>query len=611
MNKKLKKDKIEEVVIQVGLLEWNDPERKLKPKRGKRMALRVSLKDPYTTIRKKAIEKWKNYHTNLYDEEKEYLLTYEDGNEAQFLPGTHSFFDLKSYKEEIGKEYRRIIFFLCTQEDQKTAEKSKTFDHAETSSDTCEENTRHEIDLIINDEELAKQLQSEFDIEVREEVVEFLDNSVAEHDNVNSAEDLKDYKQDEISLSRAVNIDGQNNDSLSESNLTGFIGVMARKVDDSDQFFLVIRRNATLSRKLSMWQREATKNSPEKTLRVCFTGELGIDSGALAKEFLTQTIDEMGKTIFPNGSPADSMLNVHNGCFRTCGQIAAVSIVEGGPPPVFLDECVFNMLVNPSVDMSNLNIDHHFTLMDKQQLEAIRKEPTSHEEFIIEHGYTGIINVDNADAIMGTVMISMISRRLLYLSEFLKGLELFGVAANVVQHPCVFKEAFVNTTRGKVDANYVVSLFSPIHSPEGTSRRHIEEQIVDCFQDFLIQLEDNEISGLTEAIAWKNQDEQNESEACGSDEHQECFQSSDLTPAGILGWLTGQKHAPINGENLKITIEFDYDCMERNPCHKICFPIVGACGHQITFPVVHMKTKEEFNSIFLTAVSKGQSFAKP
>ena len=81
MNKKLKKDKIEEVVIQVGLLEWwNDPERKLKPKRGKRMALRVSLKDPYTTIRKKAIEKWKNYHANLYDEEKEYLLTYEDGS---------------------------------------------------------------------------------------------------------------------------------------------------------------------------------------------------------------------------------------------------------------------------------------------------------------------------------------------------------------------------------------------------------------------------------------------------------------------------------------------------------------------------------------------------
>ena len=608
---KSKKDKIEEVVVQVGLLEWNDRERKLKPKRGKRMALRVSLKDPYATIRKKAIEKWKNYHKNLYDEEKEYLLTYEDGSESLFLPGTHSFFDLKTYREEIGKDYRRIIFYLCTQEDQTTAEKSKTFDYAETSSDTSEENRRHESEVILNDEELAKQLQSEYDFEVTEEVIECLDDNVPELDSGNCAEDLQDNEQDLVSLSGAVGIDKENNDSLTESNLTDFIRVMARKVDDSGQFYLVIRRNATLSRKLSMWQRQATRNSPEKTLRVCFTGELGIDSGALSKEFLTQTIDEIGKKIFPNGSPADSMLNVQNGSFRTCGQIAAVSIVEGGPPPVFLDECVFNMLVNPAVDMDNLNIHQHFTLTDKQQLDAIREEPTNHDEFIMEHGYTGVIKADNVDAIIGTVMISMISRRLLYLSEFLKGLEIFGVAAYVVQHPSIFKEAFVNTSRGNVDANYVVSLFSPVYSPEGTSRRHIEEQVVDYFQDFLIQLEDNEVSGYTEAIAWKAQDEQNESVACDSDEHKECFQSADLTPAGILGWLTGQKHEPINGESLQITIEFDYNCLERNPSHKICFPVVGACGRQITFPVVHMKTKDEFDSVFLTAVTKGQSFAKP
>ena len=147
------------------------------------------------------------------------------------------------------------------------------------------------------------------------------------------------------------------------------------------------------------------------------------------------------------------------------------------------------MFVNPkAVDMNDLKVDQRFTLTEKQQLDSIREEPTSHDEFIIEHGYTGIINADNVDAIIGTVMISMISRRLLYLSEFLKGLEHFDVAANVTQHPSIFKEAFVNTNRGKVDANYVVSLFSPVHSPEGTSRRHIEEQIVDCFQDFLIQL---------------------------------------------------------------------------------------------------------------------------
>ena len=105
---------------------------------------------------------------------------------------------------------------------------------------------------------LAKQLQSEYDFEVTEEVIKCLDNSVHELDSVNNAEDLQDNKQDEVSLSGAVNIDKENNDSLTESNLADFIRVMARKVDDSGQFFLVIRRNASLFRKLSMWQRQAT-----------------------------------------------------------------------------------------------------------------------------------------------------------------------------------------------------------------------------------------------------------------------------------------------------------------------------------------------------------------
>ena len=73
-----------------------------------------------------------------------------------------------------------------------------------------------------------------------------------------------------------------------------------------------------------------------------------------------------------------------------------------------------------------------------------------------------------------------------------------------------------------MDANYVVSLFSPVHSPEGTSRQHIEEQIVDCFQDFLMHLEDNNVSGCTEAIAWKNQDGQNKNEALCNAESEEC-----------------------------------------------------------------------------------------
>ena len=62
------------------------------------------------------------------------------------------------------------------------------------------------------------------------------------------------------------------------------------KIDKHDQMFIVVRRASTLNRYITIWQREAKRHSPEKVLRVHFAGENGIDSGAMAKEFLTHII---------------------------------------------------------------------------------------------------------------------------------------------------------------------------------------------------------------------------------------------------------------------------------------------------------------------------------
>lgn len=115
-----------------------------------------------------------------------------------------------------------------------------------------------------------------------------------------------------------------------------------------------MQRGETLESHLSLWQREEKNTTPNNILRVHFSGEDGIDSGAMAKEFLDRATTEIACSMFPNGAPVDSMLNVHNGKFKTCGQIVAVSIVQGGPPPRFLDECVYQMLADPAVDMSSL-----------------------------------------------------------------------------------------------------------------------------------------------------------------------------------------------------------------------------------------------------------------
>ena len=113
----------------------------------------------HTHILSKAVKKWKAYHSDLYIEDEEYLLVFESGKQAQFIPGTVEFFTLSRYQEEIGKDYKRIVLYLCSQMDVNSAE------HGYDSTDdeySAEEGKAKRAKLQIkNDEELARKLQLE------------------------------------------------------------------------------------------------------------------------------------------------------------------------------------------------------------------------------------------------------------------------------------------------------------------------------------------------------------------------------------------------------------------------------------------------------------------
>ena len=147
------------------MLEWNEREMKLKPVRRKRIALRVSNKASYTTISSKAIEKWKAYQSQHYIEEEEYMLVFEDGKQAQFLPGTVEFFNLPRYHEEIGKDYKRIVLYLCTTTDITSAEQSQQLQEYNSSDNEelqCRPGKKPKTQIEA-DEVLARELQSQLD----------------------------------------------------------------------------------------------------------------------------------------------------------------------------------------------------------------------------------------------------------------------------------------------------------------------------------------------------------------------------------------------------------------------------------------------------------------
>ena len=148
-----------------------------------------------------------------------------------------------------------------------------------------------------------------------------------------------------------------NDDSAqSADNITDSLSVvanLAQKVKDAAEFFTVIRRKSPLIRLLLAWSREIRRkpDSIHQRVRVRFIGESEIDSGAMAKEFLTSIVSQIGSNMFSNGQPYDSTFHVQNGNFKSCGEIAAACLAQGGPPACFLAESVYNLMVNPNKDI--------------------------------------------------------------------------------------------------------------------------------------------------------------------------------------------------------------------------------------------------------------------
>ena len=282
----------------------------------------------------------------------------------------------------------------------------------------------------------------------------------------------------------------------------------------------------------------------------------------------------------------------------------AASLAQGGPALNCLEESVYTLMVEAhKLCPQDFDANKHLILADKKLLDSVWNDIITYRSTIIEHGYTGRIDYDNADQIINSMIVSIVSRRLVCVNVFMNGLQLFDLSEVIQKYPEACKEIFIMGS-DDVDANYLFSLMYPEYSDDGTTLKQIEESIVDLFQYFLFSLEDDKIvSGYTEAMSSNDDDDK-----AGPSGDNEVFQAADLTPAGVMGWLTGQKHKPLNGELITIQVKFDHNCLVRNPKHTRCFPQLGACGKVLTLSVTHMKIAEEFNATFLLALSKGQSF---
>ena len=120
--------------------------------------------------------------------------------------------------------------------------------------------------------------------------------------------------------------------------------------------------------------------------------------------------------MFPRGIPVDSTLHIQNGNFKACGEIIAASIAQGGPAPRCLDATVYDLLVNPSISLQELNCETNLTASGRILLDSILEDVMKNTNTIIDHGYTGIIDDSHIGEIRQSIVVSIVTKRLVYLN---------------------------------------------------------------------------------------------------------------------------------------------------------------------------------------------------
>ena len=608
---KAKAEKTTEVVINIGILGWNVKHGQLKPVRGRRIILKISHSASYNQLKEKAVRKFIDFHKNIVNDDEDYEIAFEHGEIAKKIPGTTEPFRLNRYKEELGREYKNIVLYLVHASDIKAMKKvninleedyfsdddddfvelldspfvkRRKLDNSESlppQTDSPGNGESSNAAQINEDEKIATELQVKFDNELQQSQFE-----------------NEDQQSSETTPQVILSVPATSVSPAPFLSLSEISSYLKNQVPlGKESLYLVVRRGATLERRLNLWKRETKSGGVLKPLMVKYMGEDGIDQGAIAKEFVSDLIRDIKLEVFEGGAPRDSMSDFQNGTFRACGEIGMVSLVIGGPPPCFLHKNVFQLMLEENIDLANLP-ECYFLPGELEKFEQIRLNPTLFSDFIIDNGYTGTISEDHVDSILNTIMISITRRRQTYLEGFLTGVDAFNLKKLLRTNDELLEKVFVSSSALSVDAKYLFSILEPSFSIEGSSQRKIENDVMDNFQDFLHLIEDECITGLGEVFT--------------NDEDIDLPpEKLQLTPAGVHRWFTGTDQKPLVEVGQKISIEFNHDCLKNNPDHKVCFPFVHACSTIVKLPVLHMKTFEDFKVNFTTAYCKAQAFGAP
>ena len=539
------------------------------------------------------------------------MLTYADGKTAQFMPGTVDFFDLAKYKDNVGKDYKRLVFYLCTVEDNLISNGLDGHIELEPLTKVGRMDNDPGSDIIVGACEFTENIglqplqgSSFHDIDngafastsraaeiATQEDSHLLSSLWSVEENSSSA---PEHAPPPVSQPQTELTYGQKMMNLSAV----FHG------DDDDIVILAVRRRRIWADTYQKCRRLFVDGI--KHIQVQFIGEEAVDTGGPMKEFFSLVFDEAKKFLMCTGDgQAFTLLHdiekTRNDYFRLFGQLIAVALLEGCAGPRCMIPSVVSRLLNGPFIQPTLNDIPDLELQEKLQdlLSAVNEEEfQSKIDSFPERFNFGVtrMKVDFSEReelikdIAQHCCISVCNEELV---EIRKGLEAIGLLEVLEQHYDESKHEFLVPAMQK--AGDIMSLFKEIRYFKGAAgdtaaekKREQEEDIVYNLTNFLESLQHDGAMDLPLILLDED----------GMEEQT----TMKITIEEVCRFLTGSKFVTTSmvGQG---SITFDHD-------GRIGAVEAHTCNVRLTFPVTerYYGSQDVFISSFTEDMRSGPGF---
>ncbi|XP_062410407.1 G2/M phase-specific E3 ubiquitin-protein ligase-like [Sardina pilchardus] len=521
---KKSKPKICKVQINIGLMTLGRGG-VLKPWRGRSISLSTHPDISGPDLLDEAVRKMRDFNKDL--DEGPFLLLYPDGSEVINIPGTQIPFSLKAYKEEIGKQYQRIVIFICQKEDFEKVfrELPDTFD---SDPEIVIKTTRsriqnQELDLAdtlvfepphksspvheepdqVNDDEGLRGTEVHQG-EYKARCVDVESSCYRKYTNLFAPIVIDDDEDEVVFLEEKEDMPSEKSE-LTTVQASEIIANLALAIDHKKVSRFNISRSDVWDGAVRGFRRSSYYEKSD--IFVKFTDdagsfEEGLDTGGPRREFLTLLMTHLRNRPIFDGPPEKRYLVYNPSAVREdeyylAGKMIAVSIVHGGPAPHFVSKDLVNHIIGkPGFSATVEDVkDEDIGRVLHQVQEAESEE--SLQNIILQNssmfqtaGCFRPVKACQKHALVEEYLKwYIIDRNHIAIQRFKDGLASLEFLASVQKHPDVLSPLLCYSTK-TLTASEIEHLFSPGFSTKGSNRWQKETKVIGFWADFLMECED-------------------------------------------------------------------------------------------------------------------------